>query len=104
MKRLPAEWEKQDSILMVFPHKNTDWANDMQSAQSIFLRMASSISATQKLILVCDDVKKQRIYFVIPQGQARALMIGYLLSNLTPTIPGYGTLAPSASIMIMYEN
>lgn len=63
MIRLPAEWEPQDSILMVFPHQKTDWANDMQSAQSVFLRMASSISATQKLILVCDNVEETKNFF-----------------------------------------
>ncbi len=63
MIRLPAEWEEQDSILMVFPHKGTDWANDMQSAQSVFLRMASSISAFQKLILICDDVEETKNLF-----------------------------------------
>ena len=63
MIRLPAEWEEQDSILMVFPHTQTDWADDMQRAQSVFLRMASSIAATQKLILVCDDVEKTKNFF-----------------------------------------
>ena len=63
IKRLPAEWEPQDSILMVFPHEKTDWALEMQSAQSVFLRMASSIAATQKLILICDDVEKTKQFF-----------------------------------------
>ena len=63
MIRMPAEWEPQDSILMVFPHKNTDWSDDMKSAQSVFLRIASSISATQKLILVCDDVEETKQFF-----------------------------------------
>ncbi len=63
MIRLPAEWEPQDSILMVFPHMNSDWADDISSAQSVFLRIASSISATQKLILVCDDVEKTKNFF-----------------------------------------
>ncbi len=55
MIRFPAEWEEQDSILMVFPHQNSDWSDDLQSAQSVFLRIASSICFKQKLILVCDD-------------------------------------------------
>jgi agmatine deiminase len=63
IKRLPAEWEPQDSILMVFPHEKTDWIDDMQRAQSVFLRMASSISATQKLILICDDIEKTKQFF-----------------------------------------
>jgi agmatine deiminase len=63
MKRLPAEWEKQDSILMSFPHDKTDWADDMQSAISVFVRIASSICFNQKLILVCDDVEATKELF-----------------------------------------
>jgi agmatine deiminase len=63
MRRVPAEWEKQDSILMSFPHKNSDWADDMQSALSVFVRMASSICFNQKLILVCDDIQKTKELF-----------------------------------------
>ncbi len=65
MIRFPAEWEKQDSVLMVFPHKNSDWADDLKSAQSVFLRIASSICFKQKLILVCDnkeEIKKMFCY------------------------------------------
>jgi len=63
MKRLPAEWEPQDSILMVFPHKNSDWAKDLQSAESVFLRIASSICFKQKLILVCDNKERVKEMF-----------------------------------------
>jgi agmatine deiminase len=63
MIRLPAEWEKQDSILMSFPHKYSDWANDLKSALSVFVRMASSICFNQKLILVCDDIQKTKELF-----------------------------------------
>jgi agmatine deiminase len=63
MIRLPAEWEKQDTILMSFPHKYSDWANDLKSALSVFVRMASSICFNQKLILVCDDIQKTKELF-----------------------------------------
>ena len=63
MKRLPAEWEKQDSILMSFPHAKSDWADDLQSAISVFVRIASSICFNQKLILVCDDVEATKKLF-----------------------------------------
>ena len=63
MKRLPAEWEKQDSILMSFPHVKSDWADDLQSAISVFVRIASSICFNQKLILVCDDVEETKKLF-----------------------------------------
>ncbi len=63
MKRLPAEWEKQESVLMVFPHTKSDWANDLKSAQSVFLRMACSICYKQKLILICEDKEKVKEMF-----------------------------------------
>jgi agmatine deiminase len=63
MRRLPAEWERQDSILMSFPHVNSDWADDLQSAISVFVRMASSICFNQKLILVCDNVEATKELF-----------------------------------------
>lgn len=63
MIRLPAEWEKQDSILMSFPHAKSDWADDLQSAISVFVRIASSICFNQKLILICDDVETTKELF-----------------------------------------
>ncbi|MCH9813172.1 MAG: agmatine deiminase family protein, partial [Epsilonproteobacteria bacterium] len=63
MRRLPAEWEKQDAILMSFPHAKSDWADDLTSALSVFLRIASSICFNQKLILVCDDIETTKKLF-----------------------------------------
>ena len=48
---------------MVFPHQNSDWADDLKSAESVFLRIASSICFKQKLILVCDDRERVKEMF-----------------------------------------
>ncbi len=61
--RLPAEWEKQDAILMSFPHKNSDWNDNLQSALSVFVRVASSIATYQKLILICDNIEETKKLF-----------------------------------------
>ena len=31
---LPPEWQKQRAVLMAFPHKNSDWNNDLKSANT----------------------------------------------------------------------
>ncbi len=59
--RLPAEWEKQEMILMAFPHKDTDWADDLQSAYSIFVKIASAICYNQKLIILVHPTLKEKI-------------------------------------------
>lgn len=66
MKRIPAQWEKQESILMVMPHINSDWSDNLQSAKSVFIKIASSICYKQKLILICDDIEatKEMFYYV----------------------------------------
>jgi len=59
MKRVPAEWEKQQCILMSFPHKNTDWAdNDLTSALSVFIRIAQAIAYKEAVYIICDDKNK----------------------------------------------
>ncbi len=63
MIKLPAQWEKQDCIMMVFPHKNSDWADDLESAKSVFVKMASAICFKQKLILICDDIEAVKSLF-----------------------------------------
>jgi len=61
--KLPAQWERQDCILMVFPHKDSDWADDLESAKSVFIKIASSICFKQKLILICNDVEAVKSLF-----------------------------------------
>jgi len=61
MIRLPAEWEEQEMILMAFPHLQSDWADDIDSAYSIFVRIASSICYNQKLILLVPLSQKDTI-------------------------------------------
>ncbi len=59
--RLPAEWEKQEMILMAFPHELTDWADDLQSVYSIFVKIASAICYNQKLIILVHPTLKEKI-------------------------------------------
>lgn len=61
MIRLPAEWEKQEMILMAFPTLQSDWADDISSAYSIFIKIASAISYNQKLILLVPPQEKEKI-------------------------------------------
>ncbi len=55
---MPAEWEKQRCILMSFPHKDTDWANDLEAALSPFIDIAQAIAYSQAVYIICKDKKK----------------------------------------------
>ncbi len=59
---MPAEWEKQEAILLSWPHLNTDWREMLQEVQSCFKQVAKAILSEMKLIVVTpqvEDVKMQ---------------------------------------------
>lgn len=57
MKRFVAEFEKQSYTQIIFPHKDTDWAEYLQEAQRNFEEIINNIIKYQKCLVVCADVK-----------------------------------------------
>lgn len=52
--RLKAEWEKQDSILLSFPHAKSDWAGKIDEARECFVDIIRAISEFEKVIICVD--------------------------------------------------
>jgi len=57
-KRMPAEWERQQCILMSFPHEETDWACDLEASLSPFIRIAQAIAYGEAVYIICKDKEK----------------------------------------------
>ncbi len=55
MRRLPAEWEKQRAIMMTFPHKKSDWADDLKGALVPFIRIAQAIAYSEPVYIICNN-------------------------------------------------
>jgi len=60
---MPAEWEKQRTVLMSFPHEETDWHNtdneaDLEASLSPFIRIAQAIAYAQPVYIICKDKNK----------------------------------------------
>jgi len=63
MTTMPAEWEKQQCVLMSFPHEETDWHDqnnpaDLEAALSPFIRIAQAIAYGQAVYIICKDKSK----------------------------------------------
>ena len=59
MRRIPAEWEKQQCVLMSFPHEDTDWAEGgLNNALSPFIRIAQAIAYSEAVYIICKDKNK----------------------------------------------
>lgn len=72
MTRLPAEWEEQEFVQLVFPHKETDWEEYLDDAITTFVNIAKAIAKYQKVLIVAKDLayvkslfdKKRNMSFV----------------------------------------
>jgi len=65
---LPAEWQKQRAILMSFPHKNSDWNNNLKSALVPFIRIAQAIAYAQPVYIICDNKDEIADLFCYPRN------------------------------------
>ena len=57
---MPAEWERQDAILVAWPHCDTDWHYMLDQAQQCFRNIAAAIVKDMRLIVVAPDVDEVR--------------------------------------------
>ena len=60
---MPAEWEKQQCVLMSFPHEETDWhdpdnENKLKESLSPFIRIAQAIAYGEAVYIICKDKTK----------------------------------------------
>ncbi len=54
--RLPAEWELQDGIILMWPHEQTDWAPYMDEVIETFVALAEVITRYEHLIIAAREI------------------------------------------------
>lgn len=53
--RLASEWERQDAIIIVWPHSHSDWAHTLNQIEVTYLNLCKYIGRQQDIILVAYD-------------------------------------------------
>ncbi len=61
--RLPAEWEQQEMIQLVFPHENTDWNEYLDDAIKTFVSISKAIQKYQKVLIVSKNLTHIKTLF-----------------------------------------
>jgi agmatine/peptidylarginine deiminase len=92
MRRLPAEFEKQSFVQIIFPHEGTDWAPYLEEARHNFVAIANAIARFQPCLIICNDINIVKSYF--PE-QTNLHFLHYL---------GDDTWARDCSGITVYEN
>ncbi len=53
-RRLPAEWEDQDGMLIAWPHENTDWRQFLAGVEPVFAEIAAQVSRYEQVLVVAS--------------------------------------------------
>ncbi len=71
--RLPAEWEKQECVLISWPHPGTDWKYMINEAEECFAKVAQAIAQRTRLLIVCPDKSRplKKLQGKIPADRIR---------------------------------
>ena len=59
-RRLPAEWEPQDGVLLAWPHQETDWHPYLEAVHPVFADIVRQISRFQLAVIAAPDPEEVR--------------------------------------------
>jgi len=61
-RRLPAEWESQSGVILVWPHAHGDWKHNLDAVEKTYTTMVSAICSHEIVVIVCfDDAHQDHI-------------------------------------------
>lgn len=80
----PPEWSPQQSVLLTWPHKATDWILILEDVELLYLQLAKEILKRQDLIIACADTYKiEQIQSALCEFTDHKLSIYPILSDDT---------------------
>ncbi|WP_017445097.1 agmatine deiminase family protein [Gayadomonas joobiniege] len=58
-KKFLPEWYPQDAIMLTWPHKNSDWADNLTSVEKVYFELVKTIAEVEKVVIIFQDAKHQ---------------------------------------------
>lgn len=58
-RRFPAEWEKQEAMLICFPYNGKDWPGKYEAIKWAFVEFIKKIADCQKVIVIVESEKQE---------------------------------------------
>jgi len=55
VRRLPAEWEPQDGVLLAWPHEGSDWRPYLDAVEPVFVEIVRQVSRFEQAIVAAPD-------------------------------------------------
>ncbi len=62
--RIPAEWEEQEALLVVFPPKKSDWVHSFEAICQTYIDFIGKVALFQTCMVICED--KEKVASLLP--------------------------------------
>lgn len=79
-RRFPAEWEKQQGILLCFPHDGKDWPGKYEAIQWAFVEIIKKVAAFEQVFLVVATEKlKQKVLKMLELASVELANVSFII-------------------------
>lgn len=81
-RRFPAEWEKQEGILLCFPHNGNDWPGKYEAIQWAFVEFIKKVATYEKVFLVVIDEKlKSKVIDMLDRARVNLNQVSFIIQK-----------------------
>ncbi|PXY41246.1 agmatine deiminase [Flavobacterium cheongpyeongense] len=79
-RRFPAEWEKQQGIILCFPHNGNDWPGKYEAVQWAFIEFIKKITSYETVFLVVADEKlKEKVAEMMERARINISNVSFVI-------------------------
>ncbi|NJM78514.1 MAG: agmatine deiminase family protein [Flavobacterium sp.] len=81
-RRFPAEWEKQQGILLCFPHNGNDWPGKYEAIQWAFVEFIKKVATYEEVFLVViDDKLKTKVTEMLEMAHVKISNVSFIIQK-----------------------
>ncbi|NLP58305.1 agmatine/peptidylarginine deiminase [Lutibacter sp. B1] len=81
-RRFPAEWEKQQGILLCFPHNGNDWPGKYKAIQWAFVEYIKKIASFEQVFLVVANEKlKEKVISMLDMAHVNLNNVSFIIQK-----------------------
>jgi agmatine deiminase len=81
-RRFPAEWEKQQGILLCFPHNGNDWPGKFGAVQWDFVEFIQKVSRIEEVfLLVANEKQKNKVFEMLEKAHANLDKVSFIIQK-----------------------
>lgn len=81
-RRFPAEWEKQQGVLLCFPHNGNDWPGKYEAIKWAFVEYIKKVATYETVFLVVADEKlKEKVTEMLEMAKVNLDTISFIIQK-----------------------